>query len=436
MMTVIRQASIFPKWILMVSFINLVSLSNVVSADVSRKLAEGDKARFSGKYAEAEKVYAEALAEQPENYRILKSLVEVKVALKKYAEAKPLAKRILAKEVMVQKKVKVYREGESEVLEAELVDERVVAPATGKNNMRNYLDSAPGEPVPHYRLFFFKKGKMELVPQSEVRIEYIGVPRIVHEQTQELYDKIQRQLIAASGGKKEEMVEVEGGCFKMGSDKGLPRERPIHEVCVSSFRIDKYEVSQRDFQSVLKTNPSRFVAGDLPVESVTWFEANKFCRETGKRLPTEAEWEFAARGGTKTEFYWGDAFDPSKGNFCDESCELNIRLRGASDGYKHTAPVGKFPPNPLGLYDMAGNVAEWVNDNDSKGENYYIVSPRDNPKGPVRRDAKIIRGEKNDKIFRGGSWEGGSETLRSAWRKALWADYRIEGLGFRCAANM
>ena len=436
MMTVIRQASIFPKWILMVSFINLVSLSNVVSADVSRKLAEGDKARFSGKYAEAEKVYAEALAEQPENYRILKSLVEVKVALKKYAEAKPLAKRILAKEVMVQKKVKVYREGESEVLEAELVDERVVAPATGKNNMRNYLDSAPGEPVPHYRLFFFKKGKMELVPQSEVRIEYIGVPRIVHEQTQELYDKIQRQLIAASGGKKEEMVEVEGGCFKMGSDKGLPRERPIHEVCVSSFRIDKYEVSQRDFQSVLKTNPSRFVAGDLPVESVTWLEANKFCRETGKRLPTEAEWEFAARGGTKTEFYWGDAFDPSKGNFCDESCELNIRLRGASDGYKHTAPVGKFPPNPLGLYDMAGNVAEWVNDNDSKGENYYIVSPRDNPKGPVRHDAKIIRGEKNDKIFRGGSWEGGSETLRSAWRKALWADYRIDGLGFRCAANM
>ena len=436
MMTVIRQASIFPKWILMVSFINLVSLSNVVSADVSRKLAEGDKARFSGKYAEAEKIYAEALAEQPENYRILKSLAEVKVALKKYAEAKPLAKRILAKEVMVQKKVKVYREGESEVLEAELVDERVVAPATGKNNMRNYLDSAPGEPVPHYRLFFFKKGKMELVPQSEVRIEYIGVPRIVHEQTQELYDKIQRQLIAASGGKKEEMVEVEGGCFKMGSDKGLPRERPIHEVCVSSFRIDKYEVSQRDFQSVLKTNPSRFVAGDLPVESVTWLEANKFCRETGKRLPTEAEWEFAARGGTKTEFYWGDAFDPSKGNFCDESCELNIRLRGASDGYKHTAPVGKFPPNPLGLYDMAGNVAEWVNDNDSKGENYYIVSPRDNPKGPVRHDAKIIRGEKNDKIFRGGSWEGGSKTLRSAWRKALWADYRIEGLGFRCAANM
>jgi formylglycine-generating enzyme required for sulfatase activity len=85
---------------------------------------------------------------------------------------------------------------------------------------------------------------------------------------------------------------------------------------------------------------------------------------------------------------------------------------------------------------MAGNVAEWVNDNDSKGENYYIVSPRDNPKGPVRHDAKIIRGEKNDKIFRGGSWEGGSETLRSAWRKALWADYRIDGLGFRCAANM
>ena len=436
-MTVIRQVSISLKWILMVSFINLVSLSNVVSADVFRKLAEGDKARFSGKYAEAEKIYAEALAEQPENYRILKSLAEVKVALKKYAEAKPLAKKILDREVMVQKKVRVYRGGEPEALEAELVDERVIAPDTGKNNMRNYLDSAAREPVPHYRLFFFKKGKMELVPQSQVRIEYVGVPRIIHEQTQELYDKIQRQLIAAfDGGKKGEMVEVGGDCFNMGSDKGSPRERPIHEVCVSSFKIDKYEVSQRDFQSVLKTNPSRFVAGDLPVESVTWLEADEFCRETGKRLPTEAEWEFAARGGTKTEFYWGDAFDPSKGNFCDESCELNIRLRGASDGYKHTAPVGKFPPNPLGLYDMAGNVAEWVNDNDSKGENYYIVSPRDNPKGPLRHDAKKNHGEKNDKIFRGGSWEGEAETLRSAWRKALWVDYRIDGLGFRCVGSM
>ena len=306
----------------------------------------------------------------------------------------------------------------------------------GKTNMKNYLDSAAKKKIPSYRLFFLDAGKMKLIPKNQIRIEYVGVPRLDHERAQELYAKIQTKLIDAAGEITEvEMVSVEGGCFKMGSDKHGPLEGPAHEVCVSSFKIEKYEVAQKPFQSVMGMNPSRFVSADLPVESVTWHESDSYCKKIGKRLPTEAEWEFAARGGTTTEYYWGDVVDPSKGNFCDSNCDLNIRVQDASDGFKYTAPVGLFPANPLGLHDMSGNVAEWVADwMDAEG-NYYISSPKDNPLGPIRTNPNL-RGGTNEKVIRGGSWGSGQETLRSAWRKAFFLNYRFEMLGFRCAANI
>jgi len=430
--------------------LSVVIFSGNVLANVSELLSQGDNHRLVRDYPLAEKAYTEALAKEPKNYRILKSLVEVKVELGKYAEAKPLAEKILSRKVMMQKKVKVFVVGQSDALKgvispktrtpyhmAELVDETVVAAQPGKTNMRNYLDNKAKAKTPHYRLFFLASGKMKLVPKSEVRIEYVGVPRLDHERVQELYSKIQSKLIDASDATTEvEMVLVEGGCFNMGSDIGALLEGPVHKVCLSSFKIEKHEVTQKFFQSVMKTNPSRFVSADLPVESVTWQEANKYCEKTGKRLPTEAEWEFAARGGTTTEYYWGEKFDSSRGNFCDVNCDMNIRVEDASDGYKYTAPVGKFPPNPLGLYDMSGNVAEWVADWMDAEKNYYITSPKDNPLGPDRKNAPDFDGGANEKIFRGGSWGGGMETLRSAWRKALFRGYRFENLGFRCAKDI
>ncbi len=432
-----------------VSLVIIFSSGNVL-ANVSELLVQGDNHRRNGDYILAEKSYTEALAKEPKNYRILKSLVEIKFALEKYAEAKPLAEKILSFRVMLQKKVKVFVIGESDALAgvispktrtpyhmAELVDETVISADSGQNNMRNYLDAKTKKEVPNYRLFFLESGKMKLVPKSEVKIEYVGVPRIDHESVQELYSKVQSKLIDLSGKPKNiEMVSVEGGCFDMGSDKGALLEGPIHKVCLSPFKIEKHEVTQKSFQSVMKTNPSRFVSADLPVESVTWQEANKYCKKTGKRLPTEAEWEFAARGGTTTEYYWGEKFDSSKGNFCDVNCDMNIRVVDASDGYKYTAPVGKFPPNPLGLYDMSGNVAEWVADWMDAEKNYYIISPKDNPSGPDRKNAPDFDGGANEKVFRGGSWGGGIETLRSAWRKAFFRGYRFESLGFRCAKDI
>ena len=448
-MTVVQRVF---KFLLSANVVTLVIIfsSSSVLANVSELLSQGDNHRVMGDYPLAEKAYTEALEKEPKNYRILKSLVEVKVILEKYAEAKPLAKKILSRRVMLQKKVKVFVIGQSDALEgiilpntrtpyhvAELVDETVVTAKFGKTNMRNYLDSEAKAETPHYRLFFLDTGKMKLVPKNEVRIEYIGVPRLDYERVQELYSKIQSKLIDVSGvAKKIEMVSVEGGCFDMGSAKGSVLEGPVHKVCLSPFKIEKHEVTQKSFQSVMKTNPSRFVSADLPVESVTWQEANKYCKKTGKRLPTEAEWEFAARGGTTTEYYWGEKFDSSRGNFCDVNCDMNIRVEDASDGYKYTAPVGKFPPNPLGLYDMSGNVAEWVADWMDAEKNYYITSPKDNPLGPDRKNAPDFDGGANEKIFRGGSWGGGMETLRSAWRKALFRGYRFENLGFRCAKDI
>ena len=126
--------------------------------------------------------------------------------------------------------------------------------------------------------------------------------------------------------------------------------------------MGKYEVQQKNFQAVMGTNPSQNVGANLPVDSLTWDEASDYCKKVGMRLPTEAEWEYAARAGTTTPFYWGATLSGKEANFCDSTCALNIREPRVTDGFKHTAPVGSFPPNPFGLYDMAGNVSEWIQD--------------------------------------------------------------------------
>lgn len=403
-------------------------------ADGAEKLAEGDAAVALGDYIAAEKAFAAALELEPDNYRIMKSLAEVKIKLEKYHDADLLIDKILAMKVIMGKKVLVTVDGEPEPMEAELVDETVILKDTSKNNMRNYIKPVTDEPAPHYRLFFLKSGKMELIPKTHATIKYMGVPRRDHELVRSMQAGVKNKVMAASvADKAVEMVRLEGGCFIMGSDNGTPAEKPAHEVCVSAFKIDQHEVTQNAFIKAMETNPSRFKGGNLPVESVTWFEADGFCKKSGKRLPTEAEWEFAARGGAQTAYHWGDQFDPSQANFCDSDCDLNIRLADASDGFKHTAPVGSFPANPYGLHDMAGNVAEWVGDWMQVG--YFLISPKQDPKGPKRKDYQVLRGGTNNKVLKGGAWETDPSTLRITARKAFWLDYRFEALGFRCAAN-
>lgn len=209
------------------------------------------------------------------------------------------------------------------------------------------------------------------------------------------------------------MVLVKGGCFSMGAGDGNPDERPAHEVCMDDFFMDKHEVTQKAYMEAMGANPSHFKdCGDCPVENVKWGQAKEYCEKLGKRLPTEAEWEYAAKGGGK------DAAYPGTGKALDESAWYRDN---SSD---KTHPVGLKKPNSLGLYDMGGNVNEWVAD--IYGENYYKASPKDNPKGPESGEARILRG---------GSWFCSSEDTRASDRVSSTPDSADFDFGFRCAKS-
>ncbi len=258
----------------------------------------------------------------------------------------------------------------------------------------------------------------------------------------------------------EGMVEISAGSFNMGLDPSTARaelERqgykgeneefinnasPIHVVALNEFFIDKYEVTASQFAEFLNATGQREYLNDErqnvigsagkyharsglsnhPANSVTWHEAKKFCEWKGKRLPTEAEWEKAARGGQSTMYLWGDRFDGKQANFCDRHCGRKWAHKDYDDGYATTAPVGSFPPNNYGLYDMAGNVHEWVSD--WYAMDYYKNSPSQNPKGPSSGE---------DKVLHGGAWSSFPPALRSANRYFLTPASRKLYLGFRCA---
>ncbi len=219
------------------------------------------------------------------------------------------------------------------------------------------------------------------------------------------------------GAEEIDMVFVKGGCFEMGDagGDGEDDERPVHEVCVDDFYIGKYEVTQSQWHKIAGYNPAYFKGCDnCPVETIDWDEVqefiNKLNQKTGKkyRLPTDAEWEYAARSGGKKERFAGFS-DESKlsqyANFCDDNCEFEWKVEGQNDGYRNTAPVGSYEPNGLGLYDMSGNVWEWISD--WYDENYYKNSPKDNPNGPSGGPFHVLRG---------GSWGDTPWDMRTATR--------------------
>ena len=402
-------------------------------AEINELIQQGDDALKMNNTEFADNAYTRALELDPENFRVLRSLAKIRFNAKKYTEAEKLVTRILALPISIGRSVLVHLKGEAEPLEAELVDETVMMnPMVPKDEPKGveekYLKFPLGEKIPHFRLFFKKAGKMKLVPKMTARIQYVGVPPRDHEKMVIFLAEIKKKIIASVSPdikKEDEMVEIEGGCFLRGSETGHEDELPVREVCLSSFKMDKFEVTQSAFQAGMDRNPSHFVGADLPVERVNWLDADKYCRKKGKRLPTEAQWEYAARGGTKTEFYFGDRFVETGGNFCDSMC-FNEESRNSdlTDGFASTSPVGSFPPNPYGLYDMAGNVSEWVED--WFETNYYFVSPKKDPLGPLPSAYKVVRG---------GGWVNSAEYLRSSRRAYLWPEYRLESQGFRCVLN-
>ena len=304
-----------------------------------------------------------------------------------------------------------------------------------------FLKGESAKPVPHYRVYFKKTGKMKLLSKNKNRIKYFGIPAATREKIMVLKSQVKKKLISSTNVKpKEEMVSIKAGCFQMGSKVGDPDELPVHEVCISSFKLSKYEVKQKNYQAVMKVNPSENVGADHPADSVSWLDARDYCKKMGFRLPSEAEWEYAARGGTQTEFYWGNKVTGKEGNFCDSTCEMNIREPRVSDGFRHTAPIGSFPPNPFGLHDMSGNVSEWVQDWLDVEKNYYMVSPKKDPLGPrpeLDTCAGVCAGAASitHKIYRGGAWNQSVSEMRSANRRESHFQLQAAGNGFRCASN-
>ncbi|HEY5871156.1 MAG TPA: SUMF1/EgtB/PvdO family nonheme iron enzyme [Candidatus Tectomicrobia bacterium] len=257
-----------------------------------------------------------------------------------------------------------------------------------------------------------------------------------------------------------EMVLVPAGEFSMGSDgdeldrlkasrETFRDEIPRHRVYLDTFYIDKYEVTNARFQQFVQATGHRTRArltGDSgtwraprgsgssiagleqhPVVQVSQEDAKAYCSWAGKRLPTEAEWEKAARGTDGQIYPWGNQFDGKRANFCDANCEFNWKDSAANDGYRYTAPVGNYEggKSPYGAYDMAGNVWEWVSD--WHDANYYWNSPARNPQGPASGDLAVLRG---------GGWSAHALLVRAPYRYRIAPANQFGHSGFRCAKTL
>ena len=218
------------------------------------------------------------------------------------------------------------------------------------------------------------------------------------------------------------MVYVAGGTFTMGAtpEQGSEAnndEKPAHRVTLSSFSIGQTEVTQELWQAVMGSNPSRFKGSKRPVEEVSWNDCQDFIRKlnsiTGQRfrLPTEVEWEFAARGGNSSRGY----------KYAGSNTLSNVAWYYDNSGLE-THNVGTKSPNELGIYDMSGNVWEWCSD--WYGSNYYAQSPSSNPQGPSSGSARVDRG---------GSWLSHARYCRVSLRSRLTPADRLSYLGLRLA---
>jgi formylglycine-generating enzyme required for sulfatase activity len=239
-----------------------------------------------------------------------------------------------------------------------------------------------------------------------------------------------------------DMVRIDGGCFMMGSPEDEPErdadEGPQHEVCVEPFEIGRHEVTFADWDACVADGGCAETPDDegwgrdrRPVVNVSWQEAREYIRWlngkgglSGFRLPSEAEWEYAARAGTTTPFATGDCVSTDQANF-DGTFEYGNCPPPTQVDLHQTQPVGSYDPNPWGLYDMHGNVNEFVADCWNSG---YDGAPTD---GSAWEDGNCTR-----RVLRGGSWHGYPGYLRSAYRCRSGPAFGHRTIGFRLARSM
>ena len=234
------------------------------------------------------------------------------------------------------------------------------------------------------------------------------------------------------------MLFVPAGIFLMGSSDDDPDatadEFPQHEVKLDSFWIDRTEVTNAQYDLCVDnaacresrySNNTIYNGRDYPAVGISWQDAKDYCNWAGGRLPTEAEWEYAAKGEQGFTYPWGNEFDGNLVNFCDMNCEENWADKAIDDGYERSAPAGSFPGGSswVGALDMAGNVWEWTWD----WCGGYSPDLQINPDGPEDGSCKIIRG---------GAWASPPAGIRTAYRiiesAEITPDIRHPNIGFRC----
>lgn len=249
------------------------------------------------------------------------------------------------------------------------------------------------------------------------------------------------------------MVYVPAGEFEMGSDEEevdfalqlcleydtncrrtyFSVEQPVHTVALDSFWIDKTEVTNNQYRQCMSAGACSELGcegelllgdGEYPAVCTTWDQAAAYCEWVEGRLPTEAEWEYAARGPEGRRYPWGDDFNGTVLNYCDVNCTLHKRDETFDDGYARSAPVGSYPGGAswVGALDLAGNVWEIVADRYGS----YPSDPQTNPTGPPSGHRRIARG---------GSWHTSPDHVRSALRTNIGEDQYVDHAGFRCVQS-
>jgi Uncharacterized conserved protein len=236
------------------------------------------------------------------------------------------------------------------------------------------------------------------------------------------------------------MVLIPAGSFTMGSNDGLPAERPEHSVILDAYFIDQYEVTLPLYATFLHETmhgtPATWddeavaTVGDRPAIGMAWTDAAAYCTWAEKRLPTEAEWEKAARGTDGRRYPWGhmqpfvDIANYNRGVWVSEAITL-VAVTGGVEGMSVRHGLKEGGKSPYGLHHMAGNAAEWVAD--WYDREYYSKSPEKNPTGPASGEKKVLRG---------GSWADLPSALRVSARLSAEPDFQDRTVGFRCARDV
>jgi len=310
------------------------------------------------------------------------------------------------------------KENETEEINIELSSGKQITINSAPQGAKLYIDNNYKGITPYTTEFSFGKHNVKL---SKAYYENLTQSIEINTYSKNINLNLESIIKEIPG-----MVFVKAGTFQMGSNDGQSDEKPIHTVTIDDFYIGKYEVTQKQWKEIMGTstslsNPSNFKGDNLPVEQVSWIDVQYFIKKlnqkTGKkyRLPTEAEWEYAARGGVET------IHESSQTKYAGSNNIDNVAWYTSNSGSK-THAVGTKQPNELGIYDMSGNVWEWCND--WYGGSYYKNRPQNNPKGAS---------SSSERVNRGGSWTNDSVYCRVANRIGYSPTYIFGTLGFRLA---